>query len=98
MTESSRNVNLGYLLLIAIVFSFLLILSQRMVSRHKRTFRGFIVTMGILLMIRYEFQAETLIGYFIALLISVLFWILIGRYNQLTVEEEESIRVYGLDD
>lgn len=90
--------NWGYLTLIAVAFSILLILSQRIVPRHKRAFRGFIVSIAILLMIRYEFQTENVIGYLLAIVISFLYWLLIGRYNQITATDEDSIRVYGLDD
>jgi uncharacterized membrane protein YccC len=90
--------NTGYLLLVAVSFSFLLILSQRIVARHKRMFRGFIVSMAILLMIRYEFHTENLIGYAIALFISFSFWVLIGRYNEVGDDDETGIKVYGLDD
>lgn len=90
--------NWGYLTLIAVAFSVLLILSQRIVPRHKGTFRGFIVSIAILLMIRYEFQTENIIGYLLALITSFLYWLLIGRYNQISTAQEDSIRVYGLDD
>ncbi|MCA9915276.1 MAG: hypothetical protein KC496_18110 [Anaerolineae bacterium] len=90
--------NSGYLLLIVVVFSFLLILSQRIVARHKRMFRGFIVSMAILLMIRYEYHTENLIGYAIALFISFVYWILIGRYNEVGDDDQTGIKVYGLDD
>ncbi len=90
--------NSGYLLLIVIVFTTLLILSQRIVARHKRMFRGFIVSMAILLMIRYEYHTENLLGYAIAFFISFTFWVLIGRYNEVGDDDEKGIKVYGLDD
>lgn len=90
--------NWGYLLSVTLVFTFLLIFSQRIVQRHQRAFRGFVVTMAILLMIRYEFQTENLIAYGISLVISFLFWVLIGRYNKVGNADEEGIKVYGLDD
>ncbi|MCS6834732.1 MAG: hypothetical protein NZ750_01785 [Anaerolineae bacterium] len=89
--------NGGYLLLVSVAFGFLVILSQRIVPRHRRMFRGFIVSMGILLMIRYEYQGETLLGYIFALLIGYVFWLFIGRYNPVR-EEGEDIKVYGLND
>jgi flagellar biosynthesis protein FliR len=88
--------NGGYLLVVGISFGILLILSQRIVPRHKRMFRGFIVTMAIFLMIRYEYQLETLLGYVLALFLSFLFWLLIGRYNP--VNDKDEIKVYGLND
>lgn len=86
----------GYILLITTSFSTLLILAQRAHPSKKRLIRGFIVSMAILLMIRYELQGENLLAYFFALLISFLFWLLIGRYNPSNTEKE--IRVFGMDD
>ncbi len=88
----------GYIVLISLSFGGLLILAQRMVERHKRMFRGFIVSMAVLLMCRYDpnEQIASMIGYAFALLISYLFWVLIGRYNPAKPEEE--IKVYGLND
>ncbi len=86
----------GYIWLIGLAFGVMLILAQRIKPRQKRLFRGFIVTMAVILMIRYDLQGENLVGYFIALVISYLFWLLIGRYNP--VESREEIKVYGLND
>lgn len=86
----------GYVALIGTAFGVLLIIAQRIEARHKRMFRGFIVTMALILMIRYEQQSDNLVGYVIALLISFLFWLLIGRYNP--VGSGDEIKVYGLDD
>jgi Ca2+/Na+ antiporter len=88
----------GYILLIAIVFGILLIISQRVITKHKRMFRGFIVSMGILLMCRYDssYQIANLIGYMIAIVISFLFWFFVGRYNP--VNDADEIKVYGLND
>jgi Ca2+/Na+ antiporter len=88
--------NGGYLLVVGIAFGLLLILSQRIVPRHKRMFRGFLVFMAIFLMIRYEYQLETLLGYVFAIFLSFLFWLLIGRYNP--VNDKDEIKVYGLND
>lgn len=90
--------NWGYISIVTIFFTFLLIVSQRIVVRHKKNFRGFIVFLGILLMIRYEFQFDTLVAYGIALFLGFLFWLLIGRYNQVNNEDVDGIKVYGLDD
>lgn len=88
----------GYIALIALVFGALLIIAQRVVPRHRRMTRGFIVTMAIMLMCRYDpsLQVANLIGYALALFISFLFWLLIGRYNP--VKAEADIKVYGLND
>lgn len=86
----------GYVLLIALAFGVLLIITQRVVATRRHIMRGFVISMGILLMIRYELQLETLLGYAFALLISFLFWLLIGRYNP--VGSDDNIKVYGIDD
>lgn len=86
----------GYVTLVAVTFSILLIIAQRVEERRRRMVRGFIVSMAILLMIRYELQDENLVGYVIALFVSFLFWLLIGRYNR--VGSSDVIKVYGMDD
>jgi len=86
----------SYIGLVAFSFGILLILTQRVIPKRRAMMRGFVVSMGILLMIRYELQTENLVGYFLAVIISFLFWLLIGRYNP--VSDEEGIKVYGLDD
>ena len=90
--------NWGYVTVIAIVFSLLMILAQRIVQRHQRMFYGFVISMAVLLMIRYEQKTENLIAYAVALTVSFLFWLLIGRYNKVGNADEEQIKVYGLDD
>lgn len=87
----------NYIFLVGFTFGVMLILTQRITNpRQKRLFRGFVVTMAIILMIRYQLQIENLVGYFIAIIISYLFWLLIGRYNP--VGNHEEIKVYGLND
>lgn len=86
----------GYTLLIAFSFGALLIIAQRVVANRRRMMRGFIVFMAIFLMIRYELHFENVIGYIIAIFISFLFWLLIGRYNP--VSNDSGIKVYGMDD
>lgn len=88
--------NWGYIALIAVAFGLMLIIAQRVIPRHRRMTRGFIVFMAIFLMCRYQYQVENLIGYGFALLLSFLFWLLIGKYNP--VKNESDIKVYGLND
>ena len=88
--------NGGYILIVGFGFGMFFIFSQRIVPKHKRMFRGFIVTMAIILFFSREtHRTENLIGYVVALFISFLFWLLIGRYNPIN---EEEIKVYGLND
>lgn len=86
----------GYILLVGISFGLLLIISQRVVPKRKRLFRGFVVTMMLFLMCRYQYQLENIMGYVLALFISYLFWLLLGRYNPVKADDE--IKVYGLND
>ena len=89
----------GYIFLVAFGFGILLIITQRMVDgTPKRMTRGFVVTMALITIafVYPERREATLVGLFIALMISFLFWLLIGRYNPVAAEGE--IKVYGLDD
>jgi predicted PurR-regulated permease PerM len=88
----------GYTALIAFIFSLLLIVSQRVVARHQGKFRSFIFFTVILLFLRMNRFQENLIGIAIALAVSYLFWLLIGRYNKMGNPDAENIKVYGLDD
>lgn len=85
---------------VLIVFSFLWILAQRISERHQRGFRIFIVlfAIGWMSMRLSLFFWEMTLGIFLSLVISFLFWLLIGRYNPVGNPDEDSIKVYGLDD
>jgi hypothetical protein len=89
----------GYLGVVALFFSVLLILTQRMEEKRKRIGRYFIIGLMILLMLRpneIHLRGTNLVAYVIAFLVSGLFWVLIGRYNP--VGSSDAIKVYGLDD
>lgn len=88
----------GYIALVAFIFSLLLIVSQRVVARHQGKFRGFVIFTVILLFLRMNRFQENLIGVGIAIVVSYLFWLLIGRYNRMGNQDEENIKVFGLDD
>lgn len=83
-----------------IVFSILWILAQRISERHQRTFRVFIIlfAMGWMYMRLNLFFWELILGIIASLVMSFLFWVLIGRYNPVGNKDEEGIKVYGLDD
>lgn len=85
---------------IFIVFSVLWILAQRISTRHQRMFRVFIVLFAIAWMsMRLNlFFWEMILGITASLMMSFLFWLLIGRYNPVGNKDEEGIKVYGLDD
>jgi hypothetical protein len=96
MRRENQHMDWSYITLITSVFSILLIITQRVVATRRHLMRGFVISMAILLMIRYELQVENLVGYGIALFVSFLFWLLIGRYNP--VGDDSGIKVYGMDD
>lgn len=89
----------GSLILLALSFTVLFIMVQRAEAKRKRIVR-FIAILLILFMIWYanttSLQSEALVGFIIAVIISFLFWLLIGRYNP--VGTSDSIRVLGMDD
>lgn len=83
-----------------ITFSILLIMGQRIAKRHQRTFRIFIIIFAICwfwLKATLIFR-EMVAGVIASLILSFLFWLLIGRYNPMGDKDEEAIKVYGLDD
>lgn len=86
----------GYWLLISFTFGILLIIVQRTEAKRQKIVRNFVIAVGVLLLIRYELIGETIAGYITALIISFLYWLLIGRYNP--VGSSDEIKVYGLDD
>ena len=83
-----------------IVFSVLWILAQRISTRHQRVFRIFIILFAIAWMsMRLNlFFWELILGISASLVMSFLFWLLIGRYNPVGNRDEEGIKVFGLDD
>jgi Ca2+/Na+ antiporter len=89
--------NGSLILLIGVTFGLLLILSQRVITKRKRMFRGFIVTWWLFfLLCRTDGQAESFLGFIMAVFISFVYWLLIGRYNP--VNDKDEIKVYGLND
>jgi hypothetical protein len=90
---------LDAILLLAFVFSLLLFFIQR--SEKRRRLVAIIVVLGVgELLRRYvfyrDYHDEALIALIIAVILNVLFWLLIGRYNP--VGSSDSIQVMGLDD
>ena len=86
--------------IVFIVFSILWIVSQRVADRHRRQFRIFIILFGMFWAAWriQQFTWEMILGFIASLFVSVLFWLLIGRYNPVGNADEENIKVYGLDD
>lgn len=89
-----------YFFIVFILFSILWIISQRVADRHRRQFRVFIILFGIFWAAWriQQFTWEMILGFLASLLLSVLFWLLVGRYNPVGNSDDENIKVYGLDD
>ena len=89
----------GSLVLLALSFTVVFIMVQRAEVKRKRIVR-FTALLLVLLMIWYanmtSLQSEALVGFIIAVVMSFLFWLLIGRYNP--VGSSDEIRVLGMDD
>ena len=90
----------GYFFNVWIVFSILLIIQQRISQRHQRKFMGFIIVFALVwISWRIErFLLEMMLAFVASVLVSALFWLLIGRYNPVGNADEEAIKVIGLDD
>lgn len=92
--------DLNYLALISVLVTLLLIMIQRAEPARRRLVAAFVVI--CLLIIRHnafikgDLHHETLLAFVIGLLLSALFWLLIGKYNPPGNSDE--IRVIGMDD
>ncbi len=90
----------NYVLLITIAATLLGLMVQRTEPARRRL--AFILAAICLLVIRHNaflkshLHEETLLAFVFALLLSLLFWLLIGRYNP--VRSDDSVRVIGMDD
>jgi hypothetical protein len=91
--------DLGYLALLTITMSILLMMIQRTESRRRLLVAVLLIVPAILLrnFINYrEIQTEGWVALGLALLLNFLFWVLIGRYNP--VHSSDEIQVLGMDD
>ena len=90
----------NYIGLIAVLVAALLIMIQRTEPKRRRL--AAIVVLPLLLVLRqYAFRKgdlheETLIAFVIGIVLSLLFWLLIGRYNP--VGSDSEVKVIGMDD
>ncbi len=89
----------GSLILLTLSFTVLFVMVQRAEAKRKRIVR-YIVVLLILFIAWYAnatgLQREAILGFILAVIISFLFWLLIGRYNP--VGSSDDIRVLGMDD
>jgi hypothetical protein len=90
----------NYLALITTLVTLLFIMIQRTVPKRRRL--TFVFVGLCLLIIRHnaflkgDLHEETVIAFALALLLSGVFWLLIGRYNPVKTDDE--IQVMGMDD
>lgn len=90
----------NYVALIAIAAALLLVMIQRTEPKRRRLAVTLVAL--CLLIIRHnaflkgDLHEETLLAFVVALGLSALFWLLVGRYNP--VDAGEDIRIMGLDD
>jgi len=82
------------------VFSVLWIIGQRIAKRHQRLFRVAVILLAIVwLAWRFmQFPWEMALGLLASLFLSFVFWLFIGRYNPVGNDDDNKIKVYGLDD
>ena len=89
-----------YVALIALTVALLLVMIQRTEPARRRLVTGFVAIS--LLVIRHnaflkgDLHEETVLAFAFALLLSFIFWLLIGRYNP--VQSEDHVQVIGMDD
>ena len=92
--------DIGYIALIAAVVTLLIIMIQR-VERKRRKLAIIIVSGCFLVMrqnafIKGDLHEETLLAFIVGVLVSGLFWLLVGKYNP--VGSSDEIRVVNMDD
>jgi hypothetical protein len=91
--------DIGSLVLLMLSFTVLFIMVQRAETKRKRLVR-YVAVLLILFIAWYantaNLQREALFGFIFAVVVSFLFWLLIGRYNP--VGNSDDIRVLGMDD
>ncbi|MCY4538749.1 MAG: hypothetical protein OXE52_11025 [Chloroflexi bacterium] len=92
--------DLNYVALISVLVALLLIMIQRAERARRRLVAGFVLI--CLLIIRHnafikdDLHDETLLAFVLGLILSALFWLLVGKYNPPGNSDE--IRVIGMDD
>jgi len=88
-----------YLLVVVFLSTVLLLATQRTEAKRRKFVLLFVLGIGLLLRhnaFLKDLHTETVLGMVIGLLISGLFWLIIGRYNP--VGSSDNIKVMGLDD
>lgn len=92
--------NAGVILLLTLVLGAMLFLIQRAEKRRRRL--AALVMAGLAYLLWYwadynQLGSEFTTSLLLALVLNLLFWLLIGRYNPVG-DSESGIRVLGMDD
>ena len=91
--------NIGAVILLALTFGTMLMLIQRAEARRRLVVAIIMAFVGLLTQ-RYaayrELYTEALWGFIVAVILNLLFWVLIGRYNPPGTSDD--IQVLGMDD
>lgn len=91
--------NYSFLLLYVFLFTTILLVIQRAEAKS-RIFVALCLVLTAELGRRYavyrDVEREAIVGFVIALVLNVTFWLLIGRYNP--VGSSDDIQVLGMDD
>ena len=90
----------NYIGLIAVLVALLLVMIQRTEPKRRRL-AVILVIPGLLLIrqnafLKGDLHEETLLAFVIGIILSLLFWLLIGRYNP--VGSDSEVKVIGMDD
>lgn len=90
----------NYAGLIALLVALLLVMIQRTEPKRRRL-AVILVIPGLLLIrqnafLKGDLHEETLLAFIIGIVLSLLFWLLIGRYNP--VGRDSEVKVIGMDD
>jgi len=92
--------DLNYLALISVLVTLLLVMIQRAEPARRRLVGGFVIICLQIIrhnaFIKGDLHEETLLAFVLSLILSGLFWLLVGRYNPPGNSDE--IRVIGMDD
>ena len=90
----------NYVALIAVTAALLLVMIQRTEPKRRRLAMFFVAICLRLIrhnaFLKADLHEETLLAFVIALMLSFVFWLLIGRYNP--VKSEDKVKVFGMDD
>lgn len=88
-----------YTLLLLVIFGSILFIIQRSEARRRRSVTMIMALFGVVV-IWYistrQVWGEAALAFVIAMILNVVFWLFIGRYNP--VGSSDNIRVLGMDD